>query len=216
MTIPPGFGGESPTRREEPPSRFVDPRTDPLAPYPESPTRPTGSPARRTWLIRLGIATLAGLAIGAGAGVVSVNRFDPGRAGQPDSLQLMLDSLAQRRASGDPRSLRRAADSADAAQRAQHLTDSANLANDPNAPVVPVLLNLEEGAARDSIEAAGLTVGDVSFQGSTAPLGVVIATFPAAGQKVQARTAVKLILSSGRPRSYTAAPPAAPDHSPPS
>ena len=179
---------------------------------PQDPGRQTST--RRTWLVRLAIAIVAGLGIGAGAGVVTVNRFDPGRAGQPDSLQLMLDSLAQRKASNDPRSLRRAADSTDAEQRAQRLADSTTLANDPDAPVVPAVLNLEEGAARDSIEAAGLIVGDVSFQRSAAPLGVVIATFPAVGQKTRAKSAVKLILSNGRPPSDTADSPAAPGHSP--
>ena len=169
------------------------------------PSRSKESSTQRTWLVRLAIAIGGGLAIGAGAGVITVNRFDPGRAGQTDSLQVMLDSLAQRKASNDPRSVRRAADSTDAALRAQHIADSASLANDPGAAVVPSVLNIEEGAARDSIEAAGLTVGDVAFQRSTAPLGVVIATIPAAGQKARAKSAVKLILSDGHPPSDTAA-----------
>jgi len=165
---------------------------------------------QRTWLTRLGIAVAAGIVIGAGAGVVAVNRFDPGRVGQPDSLQLMLDSMAQRRASNDPRSMRRAADSSDAADRAQASDDSTSLANDPEAAVVPSLLNIEEGAARDSIEAAGLTVGNVSFQRSTAPLGVVISTVPAGGERVRAKTPVNIILSDGRPPSDAAESNAAP------
>ena len=174
------------------------------------------SPARRTWLIRLGVAVGAGIAIGAAAGVVAVNRFDPGRAGQPDSLQLMLDSLAQRRASNDPRAQRRAADSLDAELRAQRMADSSNQANDPSAVAVPALLNLEEGAARDSIEAAGLTTGTVVFQPSTSPLGVVVGTSPAVGMKVRAGTAVNLVLSNGRPPSDSADSHAATDHSSPS
>jgi serine/threonine-protein kinase len=171
------------------------------------------SSPQRTWLVRLAIAIVAGIGIGAAAGVATVNKLDPGRAGQPDSLQLMLDSLAQRKASTDPRSLRRAADSTDAAQRAQRITDSTTLANDPSAPIVPAVLNLEEGAARDSIEEAGLTTGTVTFQASTAPLGVVVGTFPAVGQKVRAGTPVNLILSNGRQPSDTTDSPAAPDTS---
>ena len=112
--------------------------------------------------------------------------------------------MAQRRASNDPRAIRRAADSLDAAQRAQHIEDSISLANDPDAPVIPAVLNLEEGAARDAIEGAGLTVGTVTFQPSTAPLGVVIGTTPAVGLKVRARTAVDFVLSNGRPPADTA------------
>lgn len=166
---------------------------------------------KRTWLVRLAVAVVAGIVIGAGAGVVAVNRFDAGRAGQPDSLQLMLDSLAQRRASNDPRSMRRAADSSDAAERAQQSNDSTTLANNPEAAVVPSVLNIEEGAARDSIEAAGLTVGNVSFQRSTAPLGVVISTIPAAGERVRAKSPVNIILSDGRPPSDAAESNAAPE-----
>lgn len=170
------------------------------------------SSPRRTWLVRISVAIVAGLGIGAAAGVATVNKLDPGRAGQPDSLQVMLDSLAKR--SNDPKSLRRAADSLDAANRAQRVADSSALANDPDAPTVPAVLNLEEGAARDSIEAAGLTVGDVSFQHSTSPLGHVIATSPAVGQKARAKSAVKLVLSDGRPPTDTTTSPAAPEHSP--
>ena len=202
MTAPPSGGPEpaSPIGWEEPPRQRG--RKEPTI--------------KRTWLVRLSIAIVAGLMIGAGAGVVAVNRFDPGRAGQPDSLQLMLDSMAQRRASNDPRSQRRAADSSAAAQRAEHIADSTSLANDPNAPVVPSVLNLEEGAARDAIEGAGLTVGTVTFAASTAPLGVVIGTTPAVGLKVPARTAVNFVLSNGRPPSDTADSNAATAHSPPS
>ena len=42
----------------------------------------------RTWMIRIAIAVGAGLAAGAAGGVASVKKFDPGRAGQPDSLQI--------------------------------------------------------------------------------------------------------------------------------
>ena len=96
---------------------------------------------KRTWLVRLAIAIVGGIAIGAGVGVATVNKFDPGRADQADSLQLMLDSLA--RAPKDRRSMRRAADSTDAAERAQRTDDSTSIANDPEAAVVPSVVNIE-------------------------------------------------------------------------
>lgn len=161
--------------------------------------KPARKPAtNRTWLIRGAVAIAAGLVIGATSGVVGVKRFEPGRPGQPDSLQLMLDSLKSLQDAGDPLTQRRAADSADADQRAQHRADSTALANDPNAPVVPVVINLEEGAARTAIEAAGLTVGAVEFRASTVAAGVVLSSNPIAGQKARAGSAINLVLSDGR------------------
>ncbi len=152
---------------------------------------------RRRWLVRLTIAIVAGLALGVTGGVAGVHKLEPGRPGQPDSLQMMLDSLRQRAAT-DPRMLRRAADSTDAAQRARRVADSTALANDPEAPLVPNVVDLEEGAARDAIEEARLTVGAVLFQSSTSPAGVVVATTPVAGFKARVGSAVNLILSDGR------------------
>lgn len=152
----------------------------------------------RTWLIRGGIAVAAGLVIGATSGVVGVRQLEPGRPGQPDSLQLMLDSLQMLRDADDPVQQRRAVDSADADQRAQRRADSTELANDPNAPLVPNVITLEEGAARAAIEAAGLTVGSIQFRAATAAVGVVLASTPVAGLKVRAGTAVNLVLSDGR------------------
>ena len=152
----------------------------------------------RTWVIRGVLAIVAGLAIGAAGGVAGVNRMEPGRPGQADSLQLMLDSLKKQQAATNPREQRRAADSADADQRAKHLADSTALANDPNAPVVPDVVSLEEGEARTNIELAGLTVGSVQFRAAVVAVGVVIATSPAAGRKLRAGSAVDLVLSDGR------------------
>ena len=45
-----------------------------------------GSATGRTWLIRLAVAGVVGIALGAGVGVAGVNRLDPGRPGQADSL----------------------------------------------------------------------------------------------------------------------------------
>lgn len=152
----------------------------------------------RTWLIRGGIAVAAGLIIGATTGVVGVRKLEPGRPGQPDSLQLMLDSLQMLRDSENPIEQRRAVDSADAEQRAQRRADSIEIANDPNAPIVPNVVALEEGAARAAIEAAGLTVGSIQFRAATSAVGVVLASTPAAGLKARAGSAVNLVLSDGR------------------
>ncbi|MBL0169271.1 MAG: PASTA domain-containing protein [Gemmatimonadaceae bacterium] len=143
-------------------------------------------------------AILAGLIIGAIGGAAGVTRLEPGRPGQADSLQLMLDSLRQQKANANPREQRRAVDSADAEQRAQRIADSTALANDPDAPVIPDVVSLEEGAARNAIEAAGLSVGTVQFRAAPAAAGVVIAISPAAGRKARAGTAVNLVLSDGR------------------
>lgn len=150
-----------------------------------------------TWLVRAGVAIALGLVLGAAGGVVGVNRMEPGRPGQPDSLQLMLDSLRQQ-AVNDPIQIRRAADSASAAERMQRVADSTTLANDPNAPVVPDVVGMEEGAARDAIELAGLAVGDIQFRAAKTNAGVVLAAFPAPKLKVRPGTAVNLILSDGR------------------
>jgi hypothetical protein len=152
----------------------------------------------RTWAIRAAIAIGVGFALGIGGGIAGVNRLEPGRPGQPDSLQLMLDSLQRRDDANAPMAQRRAADSLDAALRAQRIADSVALANDPDAPVVPDVVRMEEGAARQTIEDAGLMVGSVIFRTDSATTGTVLATMPAAGRKVRAGTAIDLVLSDGR------------------
>jgi hypothetical protein len=152
----------------------------------------------RTWLVRGLVALVLGLGIGGATGVVGVRKLEPGRPGQADSLQLMLDSL-QRMKADDPREQRRAVDSADAARRNRRFTDSMALANDSTAPRVPVVVELTEGAAREALEMAGLTVGAVEFRASTSAAGTVLASTPVAGVRVRAGTAVNLVLSDGRP-----------------
>jgi hypothetical protein len=167
----------------------------------------------RTWAIRAAVAIALGFALGIGGGIAGVNRLEPGRPGQPDSLQLMLDSL-QRRADADaPMTQRRAADSLDAARRAQRIADSIALANDPDAPVVPDVVTLEEGAARQAIEDAGLMVGSVVFRADSATAGTVLATIPIAGRKVRPGTAIDLVLSDGRAGTADTAQVASPTHS---
>ena len=163
-----------------------------------TPRPPRGTVTGRTWLIRGLVAIVAGAAIGIAAGVTGVNRMEPGRPGQPESLQLMLDSLRRLGADDDPITQRRAADSADAAHRAQRVADSISLANDPDAPIVPDVVRMEEGVARQAIEDAGLTVGNVVFRPDSTTAGIVLATTPRTGRKVRFGTAVDLVLSDGR------------------
>jgi len=161
-----------------------------------------GPVTTRTWLIRMGVAVLAGLAIGGAGGVVTVNTLEPGRAGSVDSLQLMLDSLAsgkQAKAGADP------IDSAIAAAEAQQ-AEQARLQAEANAQAdavglltVPSLLDLEEGEARNTIVDAGLQVGEVQFQSSPKPAGTVLGTFPVSGARVNRGSSVTLVLSDGRP-----------------
>jgi hypothetical protein len=174
---------------------------------------PRGPGSARTWGIRAAIAIGLGFAVGIGGGIAGVNRLEPGRPGQPDSLQLMLDSLQRRDDADAPMAKRRAADSLDAAQRAQRIADSVALANDPDAPVVPDVIRMEEGAARQTIEDAGLLVGSVVFRADSATAGTVLATMPATGRKVRAGTAIDLVLSDGRAGTADTAQVAPPTHS---
>jgi hypothetical protein len=155
-----------------------------------------------TWVVRAIVALLAGLAIGGASGVAGVTRLEPGHPGQADSLQLMLDSL-KRMKDDDPREQRRAVDSADADRRATRYADSVALANDNTAPLVPLVTNLDEGAARSAIEAAGLAVGAVQFRAAIAPAGTVISSAPAGGVRVRGGTAISIVLSDGRPPTDT-------------
>jgi beta-lactam-binding protein with PASTA domain len=64
---------------------------------------------------------------------------------------------------------------------------------------VPNLANQDEGTATATLQAAGLTVGEVVRQSSpTVPDGVVMQSEPAASQQVDQGSAVKLILSNGK------------------
>jgi hypothetical protein len=166
--------------------------------------KPRGPVTTRTWLIRLGVAVLIGLAVGATGGVVTVNKLEPGRAGSVDSLQLMLDSLArgtQAKVDADPIDSAIAAAEAQQAQQAQQdaEADAAGLLT------VPSLLDLEEGEARNTIVDAGLQVGEVQFQPSPKPAGTVLGTFPVSGARVNRGASITLVLSDGRPPADTLA-----------
>lgn len=167
-----------------------------------------GPVTTRTWLIRLGVAVLAGLAIGGAGGVVTVNTLEPGRAGSVDSLQLMLDSLAsgqQAKADADPIDSAIRAAEAQQAEQARLEAEADAQADAVGLLTVPSLLDLEEGEARNRIVDAGLEVGEVQFQSSPKPAGVVLGTFPVSGARVNRGAAITLVLSDGRPQADTLA-----------
>ena len=62
---------------------------------------------------------------------------------------------------------------------------------------VPVTTNMSQQDARISIENTGLVMGNVSEQLSEAPRGLVIATSPPAGTKVELPGTVDIVLSQG-------------------
>jgi len=157
-----------------------------------------GSVSGATWARRALVAITIGLVIGAAVGVYGVNTLEPGRAGQPDSLQLMLDERIDRRAADDARIAQRVADSTASAAREQRVNDSIALANDPDAPLVPDVVSLPEAEARAIIEEAGLVVGAVIFRNDSLAAGTVLVTTPPAGIKVRQGTAVEFTLSDGR------------------
>ncbi len=167
-----------------------------------------GPVTTRTWLIRLGVAMLIGLAVGATGGVVTVNTLEPGRAGSVDSLQLMLDSLArgqQAKAGADPIDSAIAATEARQAEQARLQAEATAQADAVGLLTVPSLLDLEEGEARDRIIDTGLQVGEVQFQSSPKPAGVVLGTFPVSGARVNRGATITLVLSDGRPPADTLA-----------
>ena len=153
----------------------------------------------KTWLVRATIVIVVGLAIGATGGVVAVRTSEPGRANQPDSLRVMLDSIAKGTPTtkdSDARTARRATDSSAAAEREQRFVDSVENAKLP--ATVPDVIGLEEGVARTRIAEARLLVGVVQLEDSRTAAGTVIRTQPAAGEALKANASVDFVLSNGR------------------
>src|SRR2546429_4719156 len=62
---------------------------------------------------------------------------------------------------------------------------------------VPVTTNMSQQQARISIENTGLTMGNVTEQLADAPRGLVIATSPPAGTRVELPGSVDIVLSKG-------------------
>jgi len=153
----------------------------------------------KTWALRAAIVIVVGVAIGATGGVVAVRTFEPGRGSQPDSLQMMLDSIARGTPAAklsDARDARRATDSSAAAERQQRYTDSIENAKLP--ATVPDVVGLEEGAARARIAESRLVVGVVQLEDSRTAAGTVIRTEPVAGETLGANASVSLVLSNGK------------------
>ena len=172
-------------------------------------TRSKRSSLTRLWSIRLAVAVAAGLLFGAAGGVVGVNTLEPGRPAQPDSLQLMLDSIA----SGVP-AARPATSVAPAVPAAPAALDSvsspvvtparpaipaADAASSASSDItVPNLAGVEEGAARVALTGAGFVIGSTEFRASRSPTGTVLTTLPTAGAFVKRGTPISLVLSDGR------------------
>ncbi len=154
--------------------------------------RSGGSAALKTWGSRALVALVAGASIGAGAGVFTVNKLEPGRGTGVDSLAVMLDSIARGRVP-----TRGVGDGQARGTAAGQPADSAAAAP-ADLVVVPALADLEEGAARTALLDAGLQVGEVQFEASPKPPGTVLFTMPLAGSNVPPNTPVTLVLSDGR------------------
>ena len=71
------------------------------------------------------------------------------------------------------------------------------LSGGQKAAEVPVTTNMSQQQARISIENTGLVMGNVSEQLSDAPRGLVIATSPPVGTKVELPGTVDIVLSKG-------------------
>jgi len=152
-----------------------------------------------TWGIRAIVAVVLGSAIGAAGGVIGVNTLEPGHKEQPDSLQLMLDSIAKGAVGNPPdaRAARRAADSADADQRAQRLRDSVEM--ESMIVTIPDVSGQSEGDARAALAALRFKVGSVQFEPANTPQGTVIRTMPAGGESISPNRRLTLFVSTGVP-----------------
>ncbi|MEO7522160.1 MAG: PASTA domain-containing protein [Gemmatimonas sp.] len=165
----------------------------------------------RLWSIRLGIVLAAGFVAGATAGVVGVNTLEPGHASEPDSLQVLLDSISKGMTPNTPRER--------ASSARTPVAGSAELDRQPIGAVarteeitVPDLVGTDEGNARETLTALGLNIGTIEFRSSARPTGMVLASMPASNEKVKRGTAVAMVLSDGRGSRDTLAVAPARDH----
>ena len=67
----------------------------------------------------------------------------------------------------------------------------------PDRRAVPALTGVTQAEATAALEKAGLAVGEVSRRFSDAPVGTVVATTPAAGERLKPGSPVALVLSKG-------------------
>ena len=166
------------------------------APSGGTPRRSKRASLARLWGIRFGVVLAAGLAVGAAGGVVAVNTLEPGRPSEPDSLQLLLDSIA--RGTAPASATTNSVNGRPAAEAPTGPPPLDTVVPQENEVNVPDLIGLEEGLARVSLHSADLTVGPIEFRASASPIGTVLATVPVFGTSVQRRTPVTLVLSDGR------------------
>jgi len=152
-----------------------------------------GTAALKTWGARALIALVAGASIGAGAGVFTAHKLEPGRGTGVDSLAVMLDSIARGRVPEARDTENTEAQSGKGAQAEEKAVAPAS-----ELVAVPALTDMEEGAARNALLDAGLQVGEVQFQASPKPAGTVLSSIPLAGSNVAPNTPVTLVLSDGR------------------
>ena len=150
----------------------------------------------RRWGTRALIALVLGASLGAGAGVYTVNKLEPGRGTGVDSLAVMLDSIARGRVPAD--STNGAAATGDTEEPAAEAPEAAVLVAVPALADLVVARIGEEGAARNALVDAGLSVGEIQFQSSSKPAGTVLSSLPVAGSQVKPETPVALVLSDGR------------------
>ena len=156
-------------------------------------TRRRSTTTLKTWSIRALLALVAGASIGAGAGVMTVNKLEPGRGTGVDSLAVMLDSIARGKVPTGGEEETEAPREQPAAPADSAAAPAVELV------AVPALTDMEEGPARTALLDAGLQVGEVQFQASPKPAGTVLSTIPIAGSNVSPNTPVTLVLSDGRP-----------------
>ena len=165
----------------------------------------------KRWGTRAVMAVLLGGALGAGAGVFTVNRLEPGRGTGVDSLAVMLDSIARGNVPAA-----RGAESGQAQSTGADIPADSAATPPADLVVVPALEGLEEGAARNALLDAGLVVGEIEFRASTRPAGTVLASVPATGAQLAPESPVTLILSDGRstdPDTLAVPAPSSPSHS---
>ena len=150
----------------------------------------------KLWGIRLGIVLAVGLIAGATAGVVGVNTLEPGRPSEPDSLQVLLDSIAKGTATtARPERGGNARAGSETGARASGADSAAAGADEVT---IPDLIGTDEGNARSTLTALGLNVGTIEFRASASPAGMVLASSPLFNEKVKRGTPVALVLSNGR------------------
>lgn len=154
----------------------------------------------RLWLVRLGIAMAIGFTIGATTGVIGVNTIEPGQPAQPDSLQVMLDSIATGAppAAASPALAPTPVDTLARDTLSDSVLRAQAAANDSGPSLgVPDLVGTDESAARAALARLGLVVGGVEFKPSRSPAGTVLATLPIFNTAVRRGTSITLVLSDG-------------------